>query len=318
MISRPLQRLFFLLGVTVLAVGSTAAQETPPPVPATVESPRKSEGASLLGRVGGLFDIDLPRLDPPGTFRLQFNPRFSDLLRRDYLRVPTGVRWSLNDRTELYGEIEAFAAHGLEDDTSAGYGIGEVRLGGRYLYRNLPWPGYDTSVGANFEFPVGNPPRDLTDGRNHFSPYFVTQRRLPHHPKWTVFSGLSLDLVTDSAYAPLNLGRNATKDDSISLNSGAIYDLGQLKWTLQTTYTTTAISGIDEHFFTIRPSVLWWVPRNYTFNSKTQWIVGFGVRSTWGPDGYEFSQSTRVRAEITFRQALQRVRDAMPLRKRPE
>lgn len=315
--SRPFRRNLLFLGCLVLLSSAAPAgrAQTVPANPPAVETARKPEGTSLLGRVGGLFDIDLPRLDPPGTFRLQFNPRFSDLLRRDYLRVPTGVRWSVNDRTELYGEMEAFATHGLKDDTSAGYGIGELRFGGRYLYRNLPWPGYDTSVGANFEFPVGNPPRDLTDGRNHFSPYFVTQRRLPNHPKWTVFSGLSLDLVTDSSYAPLNLGRNATKDDSVSLNSGAIYDLGQLKWTLQTTYTTTAISGIDEHFFTIRPSVLWWVPRNYTFNSKTQWIVGFGVRSTWGPDGHEFSQSTRVRAEITFRQALQRVRDAMPLRR---
>jgi hypothetical protein len=53
------------------------------------------------------------------------------------------------------------------------------------------------------------------------------------------------------------------------------------------------------------------VPRRYTFNSKTQWIVGFGVRSTWGPDGYEFSQSTRARAEITFGQFLRNVRDRM-------
>jgi hypothetical protein len=285
----------------------TAAAQTAAP-----EREKNAEPTTLFGwRIGGLFDVDLPRFDPPGTFRLQFNPRFGDLIRRDYIRVPTGVRWAYNDRTEFYAEAEAFAAHGLANNTADGYGIGELRFGARYLFRHFPWRDYETSVGLNLEFPVGNPPRDLTDGRNHYSPYFVTQRRLRLHPKWTVFTGLSADFVSDSAYAPLNLGVNATKDHSVSLNSGAIYDLGAVKWTLQTTYTTTALAGVDEHFFTIRPSVLWWVPRKYTLNSKTQWIVGFGVRSTWGPDGYEFSTGTRVRAEITFRQAVQRLRETI-------
>ncbi|MBA4138513.1 MAG: hypothetical protein C0518_14500 [Opitutus sp.] len=290
----------------------TSAQ-TSGPVPAAPENSAAPPEAVPL-RVRGLFDLDLPRFDPPGTFRLQFNPRFGDLLRRDYIRVPTGVRWAVNDRLELYAEMEAFATHGLDDNTSTGYGIGELRFGSRYLIRNYPWPDYQTSVGLNLEFPTGDPPPDFTDGRNHFAPYFVTEHRLPRHPRWTVFGGASADIVTDSS-VPGSLGINSTKDDSISLNGGTTYDLGQVKWTLQATYTTTVISGIDEHFFTIRPSFLWWVPRKYTLNSKTQWIFGFGVRSTWGPDGYEFSTGSRVRAEITFRQALRRLRGAMDYRR---
>lgn len=314
MIPRP-RRLVLLL-VPLLAVALLRAAD-PAPAPGRPDAAATAgpEPASLFGwRIGGLFDIDLPRFDPPGTFRLQFNPRFADLIRRDYLRVPTGLRWTVNDRTELYAEAEAFATHGLDDDTSAGYGIGELRGGVRHLFRDFPWPGYETSAGLNLEFPVGDPPFGLTDGRNHVSPYVVTERRLPAHPKWTVFTGLSADFVATSS-VPLALGRNATQDDSVSLNAGATYDLGQVKWTLQTTYTTTVISGIDEHFLTIRPSVLWWVPRRFTFNSATQWIVGFGARSTWGPDGYEFSTGSRVRAEITFRQAIQRVRRTFEFRK---
>lgn len=312
-ISRRLAALLCLSTVGLLPMGSAQTRALVPDSPAN-PAPPPEPTAPFGWRIGGLFDIDLPRFDPPGTFRVQFNPRFGDLIRRDYIRVPTGLRWAVNDRLELYGEMEAFATHGLDDDTSAGYGIGELRCGGRYLLRRFPWPEYQTSVGLNLEFPVGNPPPDLTDGRNHIAPYFVTEHRLRYHPKWTVFGGTSFDFVTDSS-VPGQLGRNATKDDSISLNGGATYDLGQVKWTLQATYTTTVISGIDEHFFTIRPSFLWWVPREYTLNSKTQWIVGFGVRSTWGPDGYEFSQGTRVRAEITFRQALRRLRGAMDFRR---
>jgi hypothetical protein len=39
------------------------------------------------------------------------------------------------------------------------------------------------------------------------------------------------------------------------------------------------------------------------------------VRSTWGPDGYEFSTGTRVRAEITFGQALQKIRGTFEKRR---
>ncbi len=286
------------LAAALPARAQPTAAEAPPPEP-----------TRLFGwRVGGLFDVDLPRFDPPGTFRLQFNPRVSDLVRRSYLRVPTGVRWTVNDRVELHAEAEAFATHGLDDDTSAGYGIGELRFGARRLIEHWPRPDFASSVGVNVELPVGDPPRDLTDGRNHIGPYLVTEHRLARHPKWTVFGGVSADLVSASS-VPLNLGRNATKDDSIALNAGATYDLGQVKWTLQTTYATTAIAGIDEHFLTVRPSVLWWVPRRYTLNSDTQWIVGIGLRAAWGPDGREFSTGSRVRAELTFGQAVQRMRD---------
>ena len=137
----------------------------------------------------GLFEVDLPRFDPPGTFRLDFNPRVADLIRRDYIRVPTGVRWTVNDHLELNVEAEAYATHGLDSDTSAGYGVGKVRLGARRLLPQWPRRDHDTNIGVNLEFPVGSPPVDLTDGLNHVSPYLVTQRRLADHPKWTIFGG---------------------------------------------------------------------------------------------------------------------------------
>lgn len=293
-----LRKIAAALGVLAAAVagGSAAAAEP-------TEEPRPP-----AWRFGGLFDVDLPRFDPPGTFRLQFNPRISDLARRSYLRIPTGVRWTIDERVELLAEAEAFAAHGLNGSTDASYGIGELRFGARRLVDHWPRPDFATSLGVNVEFPVGRPPRDLTDGRNHIAPYLVTEHRLTRHPKWTVFGGLSADLVSASS-VPLNLGRNATKDDALALNAGATYDLGQVKWTLQTTYATTALAGLDEHFVTVRPTLLWWIPRRFTLHSETQWIFGLGLRATWGPDGREFSTGSRLRAELTFGQAVQRVRD---------
>jgi len=288
-----------------VVVGACAlAQEAPPASAPAAETPTAD---TKPPRLRGLFEIDLPRFDPPGTFSLHLNPRFRDLLNRDYLRIPTGVRWTLDELTELELETEAYLTHGLKD--SAGNGLGELRFGARRLIRRWPQPRFDTSFGVNLEFPVGNPPLDMTDGLNHVKPYFVTEYRPPAHPRLTHFAGLTLDFVSDSPVDGL-IGPNTPEDDSVALTGGVVYTRTPLVWTLQATYTTTLLSGRDEHFFTLNPSVLWFVPRRYTLISRTQWMIGFGLRSTWGPDGHDFSTSTRVRAEITLRQALQRLRDA--------
>lgn len=54
------------------------------------------------------------------------------------------------------------------------------------------------------------------------------------------------------------------------------------------------------------------MPKKYTFNSKTQWILGMGIRASYGPDGTEISFYNRVRAEITFRQVLAKIRNRQP------
>lgn len=299
----------------LFATASFAAAQDQPPVPASAPAQGSQAAPGLFNRIRGLFDIDLPHLDPPGTFNVTFNPRFGDLIHRDYIRLPTGVRWAVNDRLGFNVEAEAYATHGLGSKTSTN-GIGVVRLGGKYLLRHCPAADWETSLGLNLDLPVGSPPRDLTDGHNHYSPFIVMQHHDDEHLRWTEFVGLSLDFVTPS-HVHGGFGRNTPHDDSVSLTTGAIYNMGQVKYTVQGTYTTTAlISGGDEvNIFTIRPSVLWFVPRRYTLNSKTQWIIGVGARSTWGPDGYEFSTGTRVRAEITFGQALDKIRGSFNYRR---
>jgi hypothetical protein len=264
---------------------------------------------NLSGRISGLLDVDLPRFDPPGTFRLQFNPRVGDLFRRDYIRVPVGLRWTANERFELSSEAEAYFTHNQKPD-GAGHGIGELRFGVRHLIPQWPGPEWQTSVGFITEIPIGTPPLDMTDGRNHYVPSIIVEHRSLTRPRWTTFGGLSADIITESSVAGQRI-RNTPSDDALSFTAGAIYDLGAVKWTVQATYTTSVISDYDEHIFSVRPSVLWFLPREYTFNSKTQWIVGIGVRGTWGPDGFDLSTGSRVRAEITFQQAVRRLRQTI-------
>jgi hypothetical protein len=265
------------------------------------------EQGTLSTRVRGLFDFDLPTIDPPGTIKLTLHPHFGDLVRRDYMRVDTGFRWAVNDHFEISPDASVYFTHGL-GGSDGGYGIGEVRLGSKYILRGWPDPDFETSIFANIEVPTGSPPVDLTDGFNHFAPGFLVQHHASHNPRLTTFAGAGVDLISDSGIAGTPV-RNQPLDDSMNFTAGAIYDLGEFKWTLSTTYATTAgLGDAAEHFFYVRPNLLWYVPRKFTFNSKTQWLLGLGLRASWGPDGTQLSFYNRVRAEITFRQVMEKIR----------
>lgn len=278
-----------LLASAALAPGQTVTPAEPKP---------------FLSR---LLDIELPDLDPPGTVKLIFHPHISDLVRRDYLRTDAGLRWALNDHFELSAEAATFVTHGLGGGGD-GYGVGKLRFGTKYIFERWLRPDYEASVSLGADLPVGHPPFDMTDGHRHYTPALAIQHHWTSHPKFTTFAGTGLDLVSPSRVAG-DFQPNQPRDDALSLTLGGVYDVGQLKWTLSGTYATTAISrGATEHFFYLQPSLLWVVPKKLTFNSKTQWIVGFGTPLTWGPDGFEFKATARVRAEITFRQVIDRMR----------
>ncbi len=287
---------------TTLAL-SAAAQTAP--ANDNIQAPQN--GSSFLTKVRGLFDFDLPDIDPPGTIKLTLHPHFGDLVRRDYMRVDTGFRWALKENFEISPEAAVYFTHGFGGGND-GYGIGELRLGSKYILRGWPDRDMETSLFLNVEVPVGDPPVNLTDGLNHFAPGFLVQHHSSRNRRLTTFAGAGVDLVSVSDIAGTPV-RNQPLDDSMNFTAGAIYDLGQIKWTISTTYATTAALGdVTDHFFYLRPSVLWYVPRKFTFNSKTQWLLGLGLRASWGPDGSELSFHNRVRAEVTFRQVVENIR----------
>ncbi len=293
-----LRRLIQLLALGLLGFTGWAQEKTessPPPAP-----------RPLLSRINGLFGGELPQLDLPGTMKIILRPHFGDLVRRDYLRVETGLRWALDENFELSGEASAFFTHGLGD--SAGYGIGKLRFGSKYVFERWPRPNYETSLGLNVELPVGHPPLDMTDGHNHFTPTVVVQHFWTRIPQLTTFAGMGVDIVSDSSVNGI-FTTNQPHDDNVSLTAGGVYDLGQLKWTLTGTYATTALlTSRTDNFFYLQPGLLWYVPRKFTLHSKTQWIIGLSARTSWGPDGTDLSLSSRVRAEITFRQVMEKLR----------
>jgi hypothetical protein len=284
-----------------------AGQQADSPPPPTPDGSR-----DLPWNVNGLFGINLPQINPPGEFSVQFNPRLADLLHEDYMRLSTGGRWSITHDLELSGSL-LFYFDNVFRHGSPGNGVGQVNLGAKRVFRHWPAQNYRTSFEFDTQNPTGHPPLEITDGRNHYTPAFMVECQPKKYPNLITFGGANIDFVTMSS-VPGILGENTPGDDSVSFTGGAILDRGQFKWTIQSTFTTTALTGGPSfNAITVQPSVLWLVPRKYT-HTRTQFIVGLGLGATWGPDGFDLSTSTRLRVELTFRQALEQLRDMSAFR----
>lgn len=250
-----------------------------------------------IRKIEGIFASDLPNTERKGSVRLILHPHFGDLSNRDYIRLLTGVRWGVNDHTELSTAFESYLDHGLKK-TSEGNGIGDVRFGGKYSFRDKLIPGYETSAGLNLFFPVGHPPVGMTNGHDRYSPYFVIGKKISRHPGLTLFLNTGVNFLQNTSI-PGSFERNTPHSSSFSLTPGLVYDHGCYHYTLEVAYETTSLIGQDnKQFFTLRPGFAWDLPPALKFHSKGRVTVGVGLHITTGPDGVSTGGGGKLRAEF--------------------
>lgn len=285
------------------AVSTVWAQSTP-----ALESPPENTRVKLPPRVSNIFSGDLPQIDLPGTYKFILRPHFGDLLNRDYMRVDAGLRWALDNHFDISTAASVYFNHGLGGSNADGAGIGEVRVASKYIFEHWPRQNEEASIGLGVELPTGHPPIDMTDGHYHAAPTFIIQHNWARRPRLTTFGGVGVDLLWASSI-PGTFGTNQPHNDSMSATFGGVYDAGQIKWSLTGTYATTAmISDEADNFYRLQPGLQWYVPSRFSFHSKTQWIIGLGANASYGPDGFNIGFRTRVRAEITFRQVMDKMK----------
>lgn len=288
----PLRSPVWILLPLLLLVSAVRADEPPPPSAAP-----NGNAHPELRKIEGIFNTDLPKTERKGAVRLVFHPHFGDFTSRSYLRIATGVRWGVNDHTELNLLLEPYFDHHLKSDRP-GNGIGDVQLGVKYGFRDKLVPGYDTSAGLNLYFPVGHPPLDLTNGFNRFSPYFVIGRKIDSVPGLQLFLNTGLNLLSRSS-VPGTFDKNEAHSNSLILTPGLVYDRHPFHYTLEINYETTSLIGSgNQTYLTLRPGIAWDLPRRLKFNSKGRWLIGFGFHATFGPDGVTSGTGAKLRAEF--------------------
>jgi hypothetical protein len=272
-------------------------------------APPATEEEGTISRIRDLFEIDLPMTERTGEVRFSFQPHFRDLINKSYLRTPLEFRWGVNDHFELNSYIDTFFTHGLRDDDE-GYGINALHFGAKYAWLEWLKPAWDASIGINTSIPVSRPPPDLTDGHNHFTPYIVFARKLDTVPGLSEILNVSVDLISTSP-TPGNFGRNEPHSHSFSLTPGLLYDRGPWHYTLEVDGTTTRFIGCGSHeFLTIRPGIVWDLPKALTFHARGRWLAGFNLTFVFGPDGNTISTGGRFRGEVNLTRWFQSSRPA--------
>jgi len=261
----------------------------------------EKENPGEFSRVRGLFDVDLPSTVAKRQPKVLFHPHFGDLLRRDYLRVPIGLRLGLTESTEISPELESYFTHGL-GQRSAGYGLDQIRFGLKHQLARPEGAPIATSLGFNASCPVGHPPLLLTDGFAHFSPYTTWSRPWPNQPQLTTFLSVGADWLRATTVRG-TFSRNQPHSASLGGSSGFFFDRGIFKYTLVASYWTTALIGSGARSFTsVAPSILWQLPPALKFHAKGKWLLGLGLRSNFGPDGTVFGVSVKLRGEFKLSQ----------------
>jgi len=265
---------------------------------APVAAPANGDQRSF-SRFPGLFEIDLPKTERRGNIRFIFQPRFRDLLDKSYLRIPFEFRWGVNDHFELNSDIDTYGPHGLRKATT-GYGLSTLHFGAKYAWHVWLKPTWDTSVGFNSTIPVSRPPVELTDGHRHLTPYIVFGRKVDGVKGLSGFIHTSIDFIAKSPTLG-NFGRNEPHSDSLTVTPGLLYNRKVWHYTLEVDCATTRLIGTGNHdFLTIRPGVIWDLPKSLVFHARGRWLAGFNVTAAFGPDGNTISTGGRFRGEVNL------------------
>ena len=281
----------FWLGLALLALAARAEDEPPKPAAAP------GYLGELLDRIPNLGSLELPSFMPEGMFRFYSSPHFGDLLHRDYVRVPVGMRAKLRDQLEVHAEVEGYFTHGLSD--AAGYGFDRLGVGGKYVFTPDSPTDAAWSTGLDLATPLSRPPSELSDGHRHIVPNIAVSR--PIFPAWRLlgYGTLGADLLSHTAL-PANFGRNQLHTDALTLAAGVARDWPSFNTSLTATYATSALlSDENAHVFSLRPAVI--IPLTRMQGKRTRLILTLSARSTWGPDGHEFGTSANLRVDFLFR-----------------
>jgi hypothetical protein len=285
---------------TLSPAAEPAADPATAPAPATKGPPTDDEI-----RMQGIFNSALPRTEKKNSLRLIVHPHIGDLSNNDYIRTDLGVRYGITSRWEATAEAETYFSHGLgsqkffEEAGFSGY-----HLGTKYALRDPFHIGWEASVGVDLLQPTGSPPVDVTDGLRHVAPFITFSHQMEKHPAWRVFWGVGYDDVTKTNVVG-ELTKNELGGDAVNASAGFLYERGTFTYTLETTYATMRpISDIDRDVFTIRPGIVWVIPQRFTFGAKGKWLLGFGLRASHGPDGYDYGASAKLRVNFDFKKLL--------------
>ena len=264
--------------------------------PAPSDTTPLSSLGELLDRIPDFSGLNLPSFLPKGVFRVYSSPHFGDLLHRDYLRVPVGVRAKLSAQLEAHVEVEGYFTHGLRD--RAGYGFDSLQTGLKFETPKPTSTAAAYSTGVDFTTPLSRPPVELSDGHRHTVPYVATSFIIAPDSHLLGYGSFGADLL-NRTMLPANFGRNELHSNSLIFSAGVAREWPKFRATLTATLGSTALISDEHHqVFGLRPALV--LPITRFQGRHTRLTATIGGWSIWGPDGHELGVSTSMKVEFQY------------------
>ncbi len=234
--------------------------------------------------------------------RLAINPHLGDVRNKEYMRLTTGLRYGLTENLEVSVTSDLYFSHGYgEIRAFKDYGVANLNLGAKINLGEPFLAGWKVGAGADYLFPTGRPPAELTDGLRHFMPYLTFSHRLKLHPALRIFWGVRLDDVVETSVQG-TFGKNAFQDSSTGITGGFVIDRKNWHYTFEAAYDTTRLLGrTATDVYTYRPGVLWEIPKRNNPQIMSNWLVGLAINSTFAPGSRSLGASFRLRYRRDFK-----------------
>ena len=252
---------------------------------------------SFVDRLPNFAARNLPALQPHGFYRIYVRPRMGDLWTRDFLRMPVGGEYKINDRVQLSAELQDYFTTGLRH--AAGYGLSGLNLGCKYERAWPSRPDIGISLGLNFHTPLGRPPLELTDGYRHTQPYVAAT--FPLAPRWRLvgYASVGLDLL-DRTALPSNFGKNQLHANSVDISVGAGRDWKHFHTSVTASLASSLLlSDEGRQVFALRPEIVF--PLQIRQGSGVVALLTLGVYAITGPEGRQVGASSSLRVEFRNR-----------------
>lgn len=254
-----------------------------------------------------VFQSHLPATLRKYGFRLSVHPHLGDWQNKDRMRVTTGLRYGLTDHCEVNASSNLYFSHGHGDLRAFDdYGAANLRVGVKFDLGQVLLKGWETGAGIDYEFPLGHPPPEMTDGLRHARPYTTFSHRLESHPNLRIFVGLHGDIITRTSL-PGEFGKNSFHESSSGITGGWVIDRGNLHYTFEASFDSTRLfARTEEDLYTIRPGVIWEIPTRRDPQLMSHWLVGVSVNDTFGPGGNSMGASFKLRYSQDLKRKSQR------------
>lgn len=228
-----------------------------------------------VGSLSETFNVELTHTQLQNEYELSFDPHYWDTIDRDYVRVSVGMRYGITDRWEVRSRVGGFVGNRLEGQTDSSFS--ELIVGTKYRWnRGLP-VSWESAVGIDVRFPIGNPPSDLSDDVVHVRPFFAVTRKLGGAHELEFFGNISYDMSLSSIDLRDPIAGEFL-EDFISVTPGLTFPVDSLRLTFQATLASSELNGGDETNLWLASSVLWTLPKAIQEKLPGRWDIGLGIQ----------------------------------------